>query len=96
MASNWSQKGSVVLTWVGSRGVRLRSSWVSWCEGKAEQNRAMRFDSAVETVGLGVMSVTLQPWRRKSSAVRRHGLRWPKPALGRKAKWTTMASELRS
>ena len=86
MVSYCREKGSLELTWVGSKGVRLKWMWVTW--GKEEVKAEMRVDSARERVGLGVKRVTLQPWRRNNAASLRHGLRWPMPALVRKPTWT--------
>lgn len=51
----------------------------------------MSLDSARETVGLIVMRVTWQLLRRRSKvANRRKGMRWPIPALGKRATWVVL------
>ncbi|GMN41956.1 hypothetical protein TIFTF001_011188 [Ficus carica] len=50
------------------------------------KKREMRRDSARETVGLAVMRVRRQWWRRRSKAAKRSkGVRCPIPALGKRA-----------
>lgn len=42
-------------------------------------------DSAADTVGVAVINVTAQLRRRSMEAIRRKGVKWPIPALGKRA-----------
>lgn len=85
IASNPRKKGSVELAEERSEGRRWNCTWETW--GKAEKKREMNWDSASETVGWAVMRVTRQWWWTSCTASLRKGVKWPMPALGRRATW---------
>ena len=83
MASNWRKKGSSVVElecWIGM-------VWKSTCLtcGCWERKEAMWEDSAAETVGFAVINVTVQLRDKSMEAIRRKGVKWPIPALGKRA-----------
>jgi len=87
MSWKCSKKGS-------SEGLSSGRRWNCWCLiwGKEANNWDKACDSESETVGCGMMKVTWTFWSVSEAASLRKGVRWPMPALGRRATWASLRS----